>query len=461
MNGNYKQINEDEKIVSLTGLCFYILKKWKIMLVFAVVAAILAGGLFTVKDYKAYKATQGSEQGGSTNTKKVSEYVDASVRAKMETIANYRETIATYEYYYENSIKVKLDPNNIYQGVHEYIFSATDSEEMLKALSICKETLFTDEKYEELIANLSEPTDVSLIKEVVVFTEEYPVVSQYNDFKTTSADCMTLRIDARHYNEEDCKTMHAFVEELMNTLQPMLNAKGVGVEVSLSSAKVERRVDRTTPALGKELRQTITNLYDNIATIESKMTAEEADYYKYLLKENSKVESNVPATQGNASLLDFLNVKMGVLGAIAGVICVAGYYVLLYLAGGFVHNKEELGSWINVPVVELDGETDMLAAFLNGVAANHNVKKIYLTGTSSKINKEVIEKVKAMVAPKGLEVVVGNSILKEGKALQEAMDCGSMILLEKVNISKEKNVKDAIEKAASCGVRVLSIVLEK
>ena len=112
-----------EKVLSL-----FKLKKWKIMLVFAVIAAVLAGGLFTVKDYKAYKASQNAEQGTVTEKVNVSENVKASVLSKIETIESYRKTIETYEYYYENSIKVKLDPNNIHQGIIEYLFAAADQQ---------------------------------------------------------------------------------------------------------------------------------------------------------------------------------------------------------------------------------------------------------------------------------------------------------------------------------------------
>ena len=118
MYENYNHINEDEKMLSLTGLCFYVLKKWKVMVLAAVIMAVLAGTWFTVKDYQTYKASQGAEQ-QTVDKKNVSENVKASVLAKMESIDEYRETIKTYEYYYENSIKVKLDPNNIYQGSQE------------------------------------------------------------------------------------------------------------------------------------------------------------------------------------------------------------------------------------------------------------------------------------------------------------------------------------------------------
>ena len=165
----------------------------------------------------------------------------------------------------------------------------------------------------------------------------------------------------------------------MQSLQSMLDEMEVVAEVSPVVAKMEQCVDRSVPALGKELRSTISTIYENIATIETKMTADEAEYYEYLLKENSKAEVNTAVTNENASIMDFLNVKMGILGALAGAVCAAGYFVLIYLVGGFVHNKEELSSWLNVPVAEFGAETDMFAALLHGIAMKHNAKKIYLT----------------------------------------------------------------------------------
>ena len=461
MNGNYKLINEDEKTVNLMVLCLYVLKKWKIMLAFAVLAGILAGGLFTVTDYKAYKASLSTEQGVETSKKNVSEFVKGSVLSKMETIENYERTIATYEYYYTNSIKVKLDPNHIPQGSHEYLFSAVNSEEMLKAISVCEQELFSDENLEKMIAELSVPTEVKFIKEVIYFAKEYPVAAKLEENVIYGDDeDMLYRVTVRHYNQEDCDKMHAFVYELMESLQGMLDERDINVDVSYAASKQEVRVDRSYPALGKELRSTINSFYDNIETVKNKMSAEEASYYEYLLKENSKTGENA-AVNADASIADFLDVKMGVLGAVAGVVCVAGYFVLLYLLGGFVHNKEELSSWLNVPVAEFGADAEMLAVFLYGVAMNHNVKKVYLTGTMPQLDHENLMQISTMVAERGVEVIVGNSILKEGKSLQDATDCGSMILLEKANVSKEKDVKEAIEKAVSCGINVLSVVLEK
>ena len=461
MNVNYKPINEDEKTVSLTGLCLYVLKKWKIMLVFAVIMAVLAGGLFTVKDYKAYQASQNAEPGVGTEKVNVSESVKASVLSKIETIASYRKTIEDYEYYYKNSIKVKLDPNNVHQGIIEYLFASSNNEEMLKAISVCEEMLFSDEKYEELLLELSEPTELAMLKEVISFGREYPVVASTGTTEEYDNGSLTFRILIRHYNEEECEKIYLFALEQMESLQAMLDEMGIIVEVSPTAAKLEQRVDRSIPALGKELRSSINTIYENIATIETKMTDDEAKYYEYLLNENSKVEENTSVTNEDASILEFLNMKMGILGAIAGVACVAGYFVLIYLVGGFVHNKEELSSWLNVPVAEFGAETDMLAALVHGVAMKHHAKKIYLTGTVSQINSERMEQLSSLVEPKGIEIIVGNNILKDGKALQEATDCGSMILLEKSNVSKEKDVKEAIEKAVSCGIHVLSVVLEK
>lgn len=462
MNENYKQINEDQKMLSLTGLCVYVLKKWKVMLIAAVITAIVAGALFTVKDYQEYKANQGTEQMVAASKKNVPETVKASVLAKIETIESYRETIANYEYYYANSIKVKLDPNNIYQGSQEYLFSAANSKEMLKAVSICEEKLFVDENYEELLACLEEPTDVTMLKEVIGFSKEYPVASSIEDVEeVVDTNNMTFRITVRHYNEADCEKMHAYVEKLMGTLQSMLDEEGVEVEVSMSSSKLDHRVDRSIPALGRELRMAITTIYENIATIETKMSDEEADYYEYLLKENSKAETNTPVTTENVTPLDFLNVLMIIVGAFVGAIGVAAVYALLYITGGFVHNKEELKSWLNIPVSDLGSGADMLTAFLSGVAAKNNAKKIYLTGTLPQLNSEVMNQVKDMFADKDCEVIVGNSVLKDARALQDAADCGCMILFEKCYVTKEKDIKEAILKASSCGIKVLSIVLEK
>ena len=53
VNENKNLIYDDEKTISLVDLCFYLLSKWKLMVIAAIILAIIAGGFTYMKSSKA------------------------------------------------------------------------------------------------------------------------------------------------------------------------------------------------------------------------------------------------------------------------------------------------------------------------------------------------------------------------------------------------------------------------
>jgi hypothetical protein len=86
---------------------------------------------------------------------------------------------------------------------------------------------------------------------------------------------------------------------------------------------------------------------------------------------------------------------------------------------------------------------------------------MYITGSFSKEDSELVQILKGLLAKDGVDVIAGNSILQDAKALQDASECGTVVFVEKCNVSKEKDIKEELDKAVSCGIKVLGIVLEK
>ena len=72
--------NVYEEEIDLIDLFWNLLEKWKLMVVFAVIGAVLVGGLMTVKDHKAYQD-------------RLAPYVDTTVsdEKKIEELVKYLE----------------------------------------------------------------------------------------------------------------------------------------------------------------------------------------------------------------------------------------------------------------------------------------------------------------------------------------------------------------------------------
>lgn len=461
MSEKFNQIFEDEKTISLIGLCVYALNKWKIMVLAAVLMAVAVGGFTYVKSAQQAKINERKEEPA------ISENAKESVRTKMEMIEGYEQTIAEYEYYYANSIKLKIDFNNIQQGKIVYVASAESSADTLKAATLWENFLVSEERMQALASMLSEPANEAMLREVVEISTAYgkddtPTVKENDETEimvhvVNELHETKLEVMVSHYNREDCETMLTFFEKQIEDYKKMLQDQNLDVNLKLVSAGMMVSADPTLADLRKDTLSAKLSAYDEILKIEKELTAEQKAYYQYI-NELEKAEENI---QTAAPASPSVNVKLAVLGGCAGGFLVAALYMVLYLFSGRVHGKEELESWMNIPVMDSASGGDMLVAEIAGIAAKLEPKSIFLTGSLENQNSEMMLQMKENLGKKGFECFVGNSLLKDANALQKAADCGSVILLEKCNVSKEKDIREEIVKASSCGIKVLSIILEK
>ena len=455
MNENYNQIFDEGKSVSIAGLCAYVLKKWKLMVIVALIAAIAAGGMSYISSKQAYEVEKNST--GMPTEPAISEYDKDVVRTKINMMETCEETIQEYRNYYDKSIKVKLDPNNVYQGTINYTLSGTDESEVLEAVTLCESLMRDDASYQSLEGKLAKSYEPEMIREVAWFTSA--IMGESGDV-TGDGSFMDarLRFYVRHYEEAECQVMmkhfEACFEEAAKTIQT------VYPEVKLTKISTEfiSTVDRSLAPLSKDVRNGELTTYETISNLKKNMSEEQAAYYEYLEKMEDIEANGLPEVQVAEPTVDIL---MIVIAAVAGAVCVAAVYAVLYLFGGRVHNVDELKSWISAPVIEAEAGAEMVAAILEGIAVKSDKKKIYLTGSMAESNVEFIKQLKNVLATKGMEAMSGGSLLKDAKAFEEAASCGAVMLLEKCNVSKEKDLKETIVKAASCGIQVLGIVLEK
>ena len=456
MNENYNPIYEEGKSISVSGLCIYILKKWKVLMIAGLVAAIALGGMSYMESKKKYEQAQNAAASQTQKEVSISDYDKEVVLAKKQLIESHEQIVKEYEHYYTNSIKVRLDPNAVHEGVAAYVIGAADMEELFEVGAVCEGVVFNEEAYKELAGMLSEETEVSMLKEVILFERGYAI--ERGDEVTVSTDGNSeLRIIVRHFNEEDCKTMLAFVEERMEQIPQLLAERNINAVVTKGSVGYGVVVDRSLAPLKKELQTAKITAYETISNTKNNMSDDQKAYYEYLLNQNEETQpqSSQPAEKPKFNLL------MVVLGAIAGVAVAAVAYVAQYLFGGRVHNKEELKSWLAVPVLDAEAGSEMLAANLEALASNNQVTKVCLTGSLGQDQNDKMTQLKTLLSKKGIEAVAANSILKDAKAMEAASGCGAVVLVETCDASKEKDVREMVLKASSCGIKVLGVVLEK
>lgn len=450
--------NKEEKTINLIDVCFFVLKRWKMMVLAGIVlAAAVAGGTYmkSTEEYKEYQMEMQLPIHEVVETVKLSPDEKFSLQAKIDVIEEYKQNIAEYEYYLKNSVKVKLDPNCFYEGVVKYLLSSEDNAEAMKAINLCYEQVFKEDNYMALAECLVDKTDVALLKEVVSVEEER-FVDEFE--KKYDADVL-FTIKVQHYAQNDCENMVAYYVKELENMQDIFEDEALNVKFERVSSDVKTCSDQALVLLSHDINTAKVNAYDGIANIEKNMTDAQKEYYvlSQKMKEEPSGSSEEMLNNVPKPSVDW---KIVVIAAIAGAFLMAGFYGILYLFNGCVHNKEELESWLNVPILNAEEKEEMVAVLLAGIAEEKGAKTVYLSNPIGG-NDEKNKKIKELLEKKGLNIRIGNGILQDVKALQEAAECGFIVFIEKCNVSKEKDITEELDKVASCGINTLGIILEK
>ena len=131
-NQNYKQM--DEEVIDLKELMFFILRKWRVLILAGLIGVVLGGGLGLVHPKKTVDDLEIDE----LHLKEISQY------------ARYQELYDEQLRKEAESVYMNMDPANVWRGNKIYFFTAHESD-MIR-ISEMYNSIFRDERiYKDLI----------------------------------------------------------------------------------------------------------------------------------------------------------------------------------------------------------------------------------------------------------------------------------------------------------------------
>lgn len=438
---------EDEKSISVVDLLLYVFHRWKRMAIVAVFLAFLMilGGVFN--SYKGYRSLKNDSQ---ISPIQLTKEEMQSFYEKSMSMSVYEDIVKAYQIYLEESILCRLDPNGFYKGSLNYLLSLESEEEYIGAEAICESEILDTESYEQVAKAMGEDAAVSKIEEVIELSTER-VASENNLL-------MRISVTAMCDTEEGCQKM-------LDSLAKVVEAADFsGIRGSIGHAqKLSEKIVFTSDSALIVKKQEIINAKNaadtELTTLKNSLTEDQKIYREWLEAEDTDVSE--PEFELS------VNWKYVIIAALAGAFSVAGLYACIYLFDGRIHSKEELESQVKVPVFGMVGDgskenaPEMIVTLLAGHLGTPGLNQVYLSGSLGKQQSQVMDVLKRLLEKKGISAQVGESILADEDSLQQAVDCGYIIFVEKYNESREKNVIEAIAKAGFCGINVLGVILEK
>lgn len=449
--------NEDVE-VDLVDLLFYVLKRWRSILVAIVIGAISLGILGGVKGYPSL-----SEE--VDNSKYETEWADYE-NAKDnygKSLANMKERLEYTREYALNSIKMMINP------YEEYYWDATyylTLEEQWDEVTI-------DEYQRRVAAILSaytsrfESNAIEEYFEVAYPDEDMRYLKELCEVSTNTATS-TITISVIADTQERLDNLSACMKELLqdtnlewkvtaeeHTLTQLSSANGVRIDAELAAM------------------QEATN---------SKVLTLEQDIYN---KQRQLDELKEPVMAVSATISDVIKnmVKYAVIGAVAGAVLLVGIYFMIYLFSGCIYTQEDMRAKYEVEVLatrrgnECRNVIDKILYCMSGEAGRELPEPVFLEVAAAKIaslaegckivaltgsvSVDTLQELAVGITEKldGIELVVAGNLAKSGEAIFKVNDVEAVLLVEERGKSKTCTVEAQLRYVAGCKKTVIGAIL--
>ena len=483
---------EDDMEIDLIDMMFYLLKRWRGLVIAIVLGLLLGLGIYVVKDHQQ-KALQAESLAASESADKEEAFDESAydisddVEANMELAYQYRQLYRKQLEYNQKSVIMQLDPNAVYAGELKYYLTAGYDTGLVSVLyqSILSDT----DLLKELQVASGLDCDVPYIKELIdsgVSKENDSdininnLVSDITDSVASVTKNAFISYNVVSTSRESCEKMIQVLREKVQKLDAQCQEIYPGYSAVEVADAVRKVTDNSYLNLQKTNIDQLNTYLTNVQKLENALSDTEKEYYckKYLAREYKAQDEEEPSsTTATLEIEPVSKVKWILIGLFL-CICIWGIYESCkYLFDGSVKTTNEAQRLTHLPVLgcyqNLSSEKNGLDRLLNCLRTKAGRK-----GDSLSYMKAVVtsmeESASVLSVKSGLsetrkimdELVSMCQILQSSDyvcenetALMAAKKVGSEILVVSTGKTKRVDLERELEVCRLQGVKVIGLII--
>lgn len=498
-----------EKEIKLKDLLIEILLRWRTILVWMIIGAIVMGGYSYVKAYKAEQAViagnekvkakieeqkkelEGLEDSYENKENLRLEYFTSKLKAgqkgSVDNVVAYESYIKARKEYMEKSILMQMNAVKIPQA--ELTFSIL-SDDLDKSYRI-------ERIYEDLIAGglyqYIEEKNKNITSEQAA---EIITITRSASGLINGGDSFEVRV--RELTEEQCKalaenvieyinTKHDAIEEVMgsHSVEVVKNDYSIAMDYSIQSNQITARNELVT-------------WENNVAEWKESFSEDEERYYNYITSGKAVINDNLNDMEDGEEDYQFetvvpasISVKMVILGLGLFAFLYLCYVIILYIFGnklrvsddvdnlfGVQHlgviqcrnHKKKIFDFVDKWIYKLRGygkrrfsEKEALglaAVAIKMAAEKENFDKILCIGCDIKSDTaEVCSEVAQELKNSNIDMVVLNNILYNQESLGRLREAKCAFLVETAGSTMYEEIVKELDLLKRQGVAVLGILV--
>ena len=334
----YNKIWNGKREMSIGGMLFYILKKWRVLVALVLIGALAGCGIsLSAMKYDSRAALEALVTGFSDED------------ANKEKVRQYADYVALYESQVkreENSLILKMDANSVWTGGAEWLIT-TDEENIDAICARFNSVLLRDGTLQEILDRSGLDCSEDDFRQMITFAAAKVTPDQMTVVEgqtTNRVRYAKATISVWYTDEQACRKILDDLTVLMSEVDGELAAEFSGAyESSLLSNYMNFGY---SDGLKKQQINTLNTRMGYLKTLiqlKNELTPNEMSCYKYYYEEPEE------ETTG------FSKVWPAGLAIVFAVIGVA-WFAFTYLLDGHLKDEEELGSMFGLKVLGVTEE---------------------------------------------------------------------------------------------------------
>ena len=327
--------NQNVREINLADLFFYVLTKWRVLIVGALLGAILLGAFGAVRAIR----NKPDEQELQTAQQEYEDAMKAYETNKEKLgirIDNLENNLKQQQYIQERSIMLEMDPYNIYEAVMSYYVDTN--------YEIVPELYYQDPNYTTVITNsyyaAIQRLDLNSIfvsaskKEILT---DNPVDGNGERLLSASVDAAngTLTITARADSEENLTRLTDAIQETINDTKKVLDRTIGEHSLSVIDSSTSQTVDFDYSSLQQSFSDNIYNLMQSLADTNDEL---------------ANLEEPAAPSQTPVAIKSEV-IKFAIIGLICGIFLVALFCVFFVVLSNRLISVDEIKDRYQLPVL--------------------------------------------------------------------------------------------------------------
>lgn len=433
----FMENHKEEQMIFLKDLIFAALRRWRAVLVVALIAGILLGGLQGVSGLRAANAP--IDEAAYQQALAEYEHKKATQDLHLQTA---RENIEQQQTYLEESVLMQLNPYSHYDAtVHLYVEPERQFLPNTNSQNAVNRAADVLHAYEAML--LSGPV-VQAMADTLETQSRY-VLEILTVEQASDASALVLNIKLP--TEDAAQDILALVENRMDAAAAQINKDVMSHRALITAQSVNEKLDMELANKQQEAYTRLTEMKTALTQIES----ENAQLFAPAMQISSVGDAVKKA------------VIWAVVGAVLGAFVMVGILWVAHIGSDKVYAARNLTNRTGIKVIgavctQIKNPVDRLVYRLEGRAGQvrqigaiatdiscraKEAKYVLVTGSTEATQRELIVKTVSAKMP-GVRVEDQGSILCTAEALEALSQCDAVVLVEKTGASRYDAVRRQI-----------------